>query len=58
MLLLAGLGILFCIMLTPKEGGGFNTYVLLSLMLAGLGWSLDGATLAAGDNSWTWPVSK
>lgn len=45
-------------MLTPKEGGGFNTYVLLSLMLAGLGWSLDGATLAAGDNSWTWPVSK
>jgi len=38
-------------MLNPKEGGGFNAYVLLSLMLAGLGVSADGAAAASDDNT-------
>lgn len=40
-----GLAIWACIVLVPKEGGGFSTYVLLSLTLAGLGGSADGAIL-------------
>jgi len=31
------LTILVCVMLTPKEGGGFSAYVLLSSLLVGLG---------------------
>lgn len=49
--LMARLTILICIMLNPKEGGGFNAYVLLSLMLAGLGVSADGAAAASDDNT-------
>ena len=48
---MARLAILICIMLNPKEGGGFNAYVLLSLMLAGLGVSADGAAAASDDNT-------
>jgi hypothetical protein len=38
-------------MLDPKGGGGFSVYVLLSSMLAGLGWSAAGGIVAADDNS-------
>jgi hypothetical protein len=51
MTLRVGLGILACIVLIPKQGGGFRTYVLLSLMLAGLGWSAGGNNMAAHDTN-------
>jgi hypothetical protein len=33
----ARLTILVCVVLIPKEGGGFSSYVILSSLLAGLG---------------------
>jgi hypothetical protein len=38
-------------MLNPKWGGGCSVYVLLSLLLAGLGWSADGDIVAADGNN-------
>lgn len=45
MSLRVGLAIWARIVLVPKKGGGFSTYVLLSLTLAGLGWSADDAIM-------------